>query len=152
MCITIGQYIFEYVCKIEPELNEDGLINETTPHYRYKNKKNLPLHNYGQGPFCKFRIPKGHKVGGVYAITVGKIVKYIGECQDLTSRFNSGYGQISPRNCFKGGQETNCRINSLILKAAKKDDVLSLWFMETEQYKIREQELICREEPAWNMI
>ena len=150
MRITIGQHIFEHVCRIEPELNEDGLINQTHSHYRYRNRKNLPLHRYGRGPFCKFRIPKGHEVSGVYAITVGRIVNYIGECQNLTSRFNSGYGQISPRNCFTGGQETNCRINSLVLKTAKNGGVLSLWFMETEQHKICEQALRHRENPPWN--
>ena len=29
-------------------------------------------------------------------------------------RYNNGYGRISPRNCFQGGQSTNCRVNNLI--------------------------------------
>jgi hypothetical protein len=33
--------------------------------------------------------------------------EYVGECRDLVKRFNSGYGQISPRNCFVGGRRTN---------------------------------------------
>ncbi len=74
------------------------------PQSRYKNNKGLLLNNHGSGHFCKFVIPKNCMINGVYAIVVNKELKYIGECVNLSSRFNSGYGNISPRNCFKGGQ------------------------------------------------
>lgn len=97
------------------------------PQSRYNNGKNLPVNRYGQGPFCKFRIPNGQHYSGVYAVMVGRQVKYIGECENLSSRFNMGYGNISPRNCFRGGQETNCRLNNLICEVAKRgESIVSL--------------------------
>jgi hypothetical protein len=42
-----------------------------------------------------------------------------------------GYGQISPRNCYIGGQPTNCRLNHLIYLASKDGKKVDLWFMPT---------------------
>jgi hypothetical protein len=61
-----------------------------------------------------------------------------------------GYGIISPRNCFIGGQETNCRLNNLILLAARGGAKLSLWFLPTDEYKGVEHELRASEKPEWN--
>ena len=120
------------------------------PQSRYSNKNKLSLNRYGKGPFCKFTIPKDYKVGGVYAIIVNEELKYIGECVNLPSRFNTGYGNISPRNCFKGGQETNCRINNLILEITKKGKSISLWFLNTWDHKSVEGGLLMKDGPAWN--
>lgn len=35
---------------------------------------------------------------------------YIGETDNLEKQFRQGYGNISPRNCFKGGQSTNYKM------------------------------------------
>jgi hypothetical protein len=91
-------------------------------------------------------------VSGVYAIVIGKKVKYIGECSNLSVRYNTGYGIISPRKCFKGGQETNCRINKLICRAAKTNHKISLWFLKTKNYKAIEKQLRTYIEPEWNKI
>ena len=65
-----------------------------------------------------------------------------------------GYGTISPRNCFKGGQETNCRINNLILLTSKSGIELALWFYEIEGGKQErvavERELVQALKPTWN--
>jgi hypothetical protein len=148
--MKIGQYAFEMVCKIEPESHPDGSNEEFMPQSLYRNNLNVPLNRYGQGPFCKFKIPNGYKHCGVYAIVVDGRVKYIGECVNLSSRYNMGYGNISPRNCFVGGQETNCRINNLILQSAKNGSRLSLWFLPTKEYKAIEQELRNLKKPEWN--
>ena len=37
-----------------------------------------------------------------FDIVTNDRLTYIGECQDFAQRFNTGYGQISPKNCFKG--------------------------------------------------
>ncbi len=120
------------------------------PQSRYKNATSARLNRYGQGPFCKFKIPTNFTAAGVYAIRSGNVVKYIGECQNLTSRYNMGYGNISPRNCFVGGQETNCRVNSFILLEVRTSAVLSLWFLPTDNYKTIELELLAVDRPAWN--
>ncbi len=120
------------------------------PQSRYKNADNLSLNRYGRGPFLKFKIQNRHSFSGVYAVVTDGVVRYIGECQNLSSRYNMGYGNISPRNCFVGGQETNCRLNNLILCAAKEGAAMSLWFLRTEDYKAIERELRYSECPGWN--
>jgi len=150
--MKIGTYEFNRICNIEPEQNSGGLVSQYMPQSRYKNKNRLPLNRYGKGPFCKFRIPNCYPVSGVYAIVVGDKVKYIGECFNLSLRYNMGYGIISPRNCFKGGQETNCRVNNLVYEAASAGLKISLWFLQTGDYKAVESKLRATMEPEWNRI
>lgn len=142
---------FQFICQIIPELDKSGKPFEYMPQSRYKNSKNHPLHKFGNGPFCKFKIPSHYSTKtGVYAITQDDVVVYVGECVDLTKRYNMGYGNISPKNCFKGGQPTNCRINSQILQSYKNGKKLNLLFYETkDRFKI-ENELIVNLNPVWN--
>lgn len=150
--MEIDSYKFEKICIISPECGSNGLGKEFIPQGRYRNDKGLPLNKYGSGPFCKFKIPNNFNKSGVYAIVVEGVVKYIGECLNLSSRFNMGYGNISPRNCFVGGQETNCRINSLIYNHARQGKNIALWFFHTENYKSIEHELRESQELEWNRI
>lgn len=78
-----------------------------------KSLSKLILHKYGQGPFCEFSAPKEiEECKGIYIFIVNGIVKYVGRCQDnFKTRITQGYGHISPRNCYKGGQLTNCHVN-----------------------------------------
>jgi hypothetical protein len=108
------------------------------------------LNRYGAGPFCKFKIPRNFKTCGVYAIISGTAVLYIGECENLSARYNMGYGNISPRNCFVGGQETNCRINNLIYCAVNNGAELTLWFLPSSDFKTIERELRALVRPVWN--
>lgn len=148
--IKTGRHKLEYVCDITPAQNTDGTITEFMPQDRYENVNAIPLNNYGVGPYCKFKIPNNRNYSGVYAILVDGGIRYIGECQSLSSRYNMGYGNISPRNCFVGGQETNCRINNLIFNVAKNGAIVSLWFLQTDDYKEIEQELRRTQMPKWN--
>lgn len=150
--MKIGVYEFNQICTIEPERNPDGSVKQYMPQSRYKNRKNLPLNMYGKGPFGKFRIPNNYNVSGVYAVVVEGELKYIGECLNLSSRYNMGYGIISPRNCFVGGQETNCRLNNLIYQTANAGRKISLWFMQTKDYKAIERKLRASDPPEWNRI
>jgi len=83
-------------------------------------------------------------------LTVDAEAVYVGECVNLSSRYNNGYGNISPRNCYEGGQRTNCRINHLVYKAASDGRLIDLWFLKTARYKTIESELINSLQPAWN--
>jgi len=150
--IDIGKYSFHLITAIDPEREANSSIREFMPQDRYENVNNLPLNKYGNGPYCKFKIPRNITVSGVYALTVEGTVKYIGECEKLSQRYNMGYGNISPRNCFVGGQETNCRINNLILHEINKRGKLLLWFYETENYKAVELELRRSLTPCWNRV
>ena len=148
--IDIDGHIFQFVCQIEPERDGNGAILEFMPQERYQNRRSLPMNPYGMGSFCRYRIPKNRHQEGVYLITRDGEVVYIGKCIDLTYRHNIGYGQISPKNCYEGGQPTNCRINAKILKYAKSGHQFGLWFLTTPDSNRIEIELINSCNPAWN--
>ncbi len=136
-----GKYNFDFIATIQP-LTENGKIKLFMPQSRYNNKRNLQLNAYGNGPFCKFKIPRNHTTSGVYVLTVDNIPHYVGECENLSKRYNMGYGNISPKNCFKGGQSTNCRINNLVYRTTSSGSEIQLWFYTTHEYKSVESELI----------
>lgn len=69
---------------------------------------------------------------------------------NLGERYNNGYGVISPRKCYKGGQETNCRINNLILQNFKNKSSIDLYFYETDERINIESKLIKEYDPEWN--
>lgn len=99
---------------------------------------------------CRFTIPWIPREG-VYLIRVNGSVKYVGECANLGHRFNTGYGNISPRNCYVGGQPMNCRINHHIYEAAKDNSEIKLHFHETNGSFEVERQLIEKLKPEWNI-
>ena len=147
-----GAYSFGFVCDIAVQRDTDGAVMEFMPQSRYAKAAQTPLNRYGSGPFVKFKIPRNLKQSGVYAVTVDGNLKYIGEAVDLSSRYNAGYGNISPKNCYKGGQETNCRLNSLIHTAILSGAQVELWFCEAGHYKAIEGELRRQLTPEWNRV
>ena len=107
---SFGKYIFLEVTLIQPEHDSKGDISEFMPQSRYSNPKKLLLHKYGRGPFCKFRIARNFTFEGVYVFTVDEKLMYIGECENLSSRFNMGYGQISPAIVMKEDSVPTARL------------------------------------------
>jgi len=150
MTRKLAQYPFPYIGRIQPKRDETGTIKEFAPHSGYRNVRRLLLHKYGAGPFCRFRIPRHFPFEGVYALLVNGSVAYVGECMNLSSRFNTGYGQISPRNRYQGGQSTNCKINHRVLEAAKRGNPIEIWFLQTAYRKEVESELTGGLKPPWN--
>ena len=150
--LLIGKYPFFQVSEISPQVDDSGTVIPYMPQSRYLNEERILLNKYGKGPYCKFKIPSNCKLSGVYAITVDGMLKYVGECVDLSSRYNSGYGNISPRNCYIGGQETNCRINNLIYTETVKSNSVVLWFYQTMMYKEIERELRGNQSLDWNRV
>ncbi|MCW4589455.1 hypothetical protein NO263_02515 [Gluconacetobacter entanii] len=150
--LSVDGHIFDFICDIEPKKNEDGSINPLMPQSRYKNIKGLPLNRYGIGPFCKFNIPKKLNWMGVYILDVDGLPNYVGECKNFSERFNNGYGNISPKNCYKDGQHTNCRINNLIYNACSDDKKVRLWFLRTDNYKEIEATLRASQRMSWNLV
>lgn len=151
MTINIGGYEFQFVCDILPETDSRGVVCEIFPQEFYEKKDSLDLHKYGKGPFCRFKIPNSwSERQGVYAILIDDSIVYIGECEDLLDRYNSGYGNISPRNCYVGGQSTNCKINANILYEIKNGKAIRLFFYETYDRYAVEDNLIDKLHPAWN--
>ncbi len=150
--MKVGDFDFEYVGDIEPTRDADGAILAFHPQSRYKNVRQLSLNRYGARPFCKFKLATKIQVSGVYILAIGGEIRYVGECSNLSARFNSGYGNISPKNCFKGGQETNCRLNNLVYLAALDGKRISLWFFQTADYKRMEAALRASLKLAWNRV
>lgn len=149
--LEIDGLVFTYICEILPKVDALGNIVEFFPQERFENKGNLKLNKYGVGPFCKFTVDKKFSnKAGVYLLMVEQDIRYVGECDDFYKRYNMGYGNISPRNCFDGGQPTNCRINSSILSSIKSNNSVNLYFLETEERFKIEYELIQSQRPLWN--
>ena len=102
-------YEFQFVQTLIPEC-EQGVPRVYYPHRDYINRRGLPLLPRGGGPFCRFSI-QAPQAPGVYLWVAEGQLLYIGETVNLRQRFNTGYGAISPRNCYTGGQSTNCKMN-----------------------------------------
>lgn len=146
-----GGYIFNYVGLIEPDREMNGVFCEFLPQDRYKNIRNLPLNPHGAGPFCRFKIANDVHHSGVYVLTLNENPIYIGKCDNLAKRWGpQGYGSISPKNCFKGGQSTNCKINSLLLEHSKRGEKFELWFYAMHDPGPAERILIINLKPEWN--
>jgi hypothetical protein len=146
---------FEWVGVIEPERGPDRELIELSPQSRYKDAASTALHAYGDGPYTRFRIGRGRNEAGLYILTVDGEPVYAGECANLSKRWGpNGYGGISPRNCFVGGQPTNCRVNAAILRAAKAASLIELWFTGFDGPKqdrlALETTLIRALQPRWN--
>ena len=151
--INIGGYTFVFVQELRPELDISCSVYTYQPQGKYANKKKLPLLPEAVGAkFCRFRLKNAEDAPGVYAwVSGGGDVIYIGETKRLRARFNSGYGIISPRNCYKGGQKTNCKMNKVVLEYYLTGKELYLYFLETEDYKKIEEELIKYVKPVCNV-
>lgn len=132
------------------------------PAINYNNKKKLKLNKWGKGNFTHFIIYNENitNSNGIYFIIVDSRIKYVGESQNIIERFNKGYGIISPRNCYMGGQSTNCKINTLISNEIYEGKKIMIDFLpqkkindakKNKQYlKQKETELIAKLQPEWN--
>lgn len=146
---TWGNYSFEWAALIRPEVDDLGAPQAFYPHSAYANPQNLALHPYGEGPFCRFRIPTNLQAAGVYLL-VSDTPLYAGECANLATRFNHGYGAISPRDCYTGGRPNHCRINHLLFEQAKAGKQTEIWFHKATKRAAVLEEVIKAVKPAWN--
>ena len=111
------------------------------------------LNKSGDESYSSFKITDLElaNLKGIYAYYIDKDLKYIGRCRDsMKKRINSGYGRITPKNCYIDGQSTNCHLNSLI---AKTKSTVTLWFHKMEcdiNIASSEQLLIKEYNPPWN--
>lgn len=139
--MKIGKYEFNYIETLELLNNKEGKLYYK-PQSRYKKAKESSLHEFGNGEFCKFKLNNAKNISGVYAWIINDEVIYIGEAVNFKKRFNMGYGIISPRNCFVGGQKTNCKMNKVVLDTYKNGQNIDIYFYETKDYKAIEKELL----------
>ena len=150
--ISLAGYTFHFVQELEPDRDEAGKIRRFIPWILYEKKDEVPLNKYGKGPFCKFSLDSKsyNGISGIYAIFDTQGLLYIGQAADLGQRFNAGYGNISPRNCYVGGQNTNCKINNLILNKYLEGERVFLYFHKTKNLDAVEKTLIKRYKPPYN--
>jgi hypothetical protein len=116
--MLIGGITFTLASSVRVATSDDGQPVLQQPAARFSNPRGLRLHRYGQGPFGQLLLDPLPREPGVYAVVdaLGEI-RYIGRARDsIAKRWGpAGYRTIHPRNCFEGGQQTNCRINALIV-------------------------------------
>ncbi len=114
------------------------------------------LNPHGFKDFCKFKLANSeissHK--GIYAYYLNGTLMYIGQTKrSFKARVNSGYGNIFPRNCYKGGQSTNCKINALVSNFSKNGE-LAFFVCSLESnadIDTYEKTLIEKYSPEWNI-
>lgn len=149
--LSLGGHAFRRAGAIEPVREPGGAIREEMPQGRYANTGGLGLNAHGDGPFCEFSVPGLPSAPGVYAVTVAGAVVYVGISVDIRQRWGPmGYGRISPRNCFEGGQSTNCKVNHAILLESRAGRAIELWIHETAEPRPLEARLIRDLDPPWN--
>lgn len=148
---VFARMTFQKVGTIDPERDGSGTIRELIPQSRYAKADTTPLNPNGVGPFCRFSIAQGVNAAGVYVLTLNGSPVYAGKCENLAKRWGSmGYGAISPKNCFVGGQSTNCKINNRVLRDTQAGGSLELWFHRTIDTSTAERTLILELRPEWN--
>lgn len=102
--------------------------------------KSLKDFNYNDAEkieFCKFTLDissnTSTSLSGVYLWMVDDEPIYVGETSDMKKRFNTGYGNISPRNIFKNGQSTNCKMNRVALDNFINEKEIDIYFYEANE-------------------
>lgn len=154
-------FVFEFVDDIRPERDQNGIIEYAPKEEYYNNRKDRPLNKHGKGPFCTFSIANAPAESGVYLWIIQNPVEpitenneniiYIGETENLKKRFGEGnYGRISPRNCYKGGQSTNCKMNHMVWCESKRNTI-SIYFYATPHHEEVEKILLSSIKTKYNV-
>ena len=104
----------------------------------------------GQGKTAAASVPINDR--WYYAYFANNNLQYVGRCKDsIGKRINQGYGRIHPKNYYRDGQQTNCRLNWLITNAGP-DIGLWLHIMDNgDEIEDVERRLIDRRDPPWNI-
>ncbi len=150
-----GNREFENLGELQIEREADGAVKIFNPHEQYRGASRAVLLQDGRGPFCRFRIAQVRHQAGLYVLVSGNQPVYVGETINLAKRWGSnGYGAISPRNCYEGGQSTNCRVNAAVLDGVQKGGRFELWFAQfdgpRDERLAAEIALIQQLHPPWN--
>ena len=154
-------FVFEFVDDIRPERDQNGIIEYAPKEEYYNNRKDRPLNKHGKGPFCTFSIANAPAESGVYLWIIQNPVEpitenneniiYIGETENFKKRFGEGnYGRISPRNCYKGGQSTNCKMNHMVWCESKRNTI-SIYFYATPHHEEVEKILLSSIKTKYNV-
>lgn len=151
--VQLLDWTFTLAGPIDAARDETGVPVTYTAWERFANPKGLALNKWGAGPFVRLQPPPLPKLPGVYTVTKGELVQYVGIAKaNLFERWGRrGYSVIDPRNCFVGGQSTNCHLNHLIGDRLGRDERLDLWFLTDPEPRPIELSLIRALRPPWNL-
>ena len=148
---------FDFIQEIEPDIYHDkekfivgvkeyqkkGYNNYVKPLRDYIIDKNKYEASKIVKLFCEFRLDNENyrEIPGVYIYELNnKTIAYVGSTSDFNERIK-GYGRITPRNIFVGGQSTNCNVNRKIKENSKKT-IIKLYFCKEKNYKLLEKLVI----------
>lgn len=110
------------------------------------------LNPYGDNTYCDFAVTERSKSKGLYCFVVGNQLRYIGRSHDpFEKRFNQGYGHLSPKNCYRDGQATNCHLNSLIAQHWAQIACYVCPLENDDDIDALERALIRELQPEWNI-
>lgn len=119
-------------------------------------------HRYGGGPFADLVMPQLPAAPGVYLWDEDGVIVYVGQTRmPLAKRLGSnGYAHISTYNTLppevgrrNGGQQTNCRLNTLANSSLSSGRALRIWYHLTEPGQALAAEARWMRDfgvPAWN--
>jgi hypothetical protein len=149
--ITLDGLDFNLVGSLDPERGPDNAPVEFMPQAQYAKAATAKLHSHGLGPFCRLRVAQGIRQAGLYLVLCDA-VRYVGICGNLAERWGPrGYGAIHPRNCYAGGQLTNCKVNAGVLREVKEGSTPLLYFRAQQAGRQQsEAALIALLRPPWN--
>ncbi|WP_344731740.1 hypothetical protein [Nocardioides fonticola] len=141
--MRLARYDFVEAAGIDALRDDAGAVATYTAHERFANPNGLPLNPYGLGPFVRLELhAQLPPVPGTYRVTRDGDVLYVGETRNLAGRWGRrNYAVIDPRNCYRGGQSTNCRINNLIGRELSAGNLLALRLYETDEPKVVERDV-----------
>lgn len=104
--------------------------------------------------YCKFSIKTHLDKRGIYIFYDKNEILYLGRCiNDFNKRFNQGYGIVSPKNCYRDGQSTNCRLNALVNSSYNSINIGIYSMMGNSNSEIvdLEKQLINKFSFVWNL-
>lgn len=147
----LGGIRFQLAGPIDARRDASGLVVSLMPQAPYAKSDVTALNPHGNGPFADLVIPELPAVPGVYAVTVDDDVMYVGIAENLRERWGPrGYSRIHPRNCFVGGQSTNCKVNAALLTALQTGTTCRLWLHVASSPRPLEVALLATLRPRWN--
>ena len=128
--MNIYGFNFDFICDLAPE-NAGGAAVSDLP----RKDSRIDSAERGHHSCCRFRIPAGRANRGVYVLTVGNELRYVGSCQSLADRFDDSDNQSPRRKQTGDARGRASRIDRHILAEARKGRVVKLWFLESSCHK-----------------
>jgi hypothetical protein len=135
------------------ERDSDGEVEVKRPQDRYSNADHRALHPHGDGPYCQFDLDVRpyEEAEGVFLITVDGEPKYIGRSSNI-GKYLYDISNVTPSACYEGGQQTVCRLNTKLFKAAREGRELAVWATESEHPGRIKQGIRNRFALPWNSL